>query len=309
MAAPAMDIAVSRNGKRVLNVWFAILVIFLYTPLGLLLMFSFNDNNLPVFPLRGFTTQAYQDFAANTELRASSSRARRWPRSRACSPCCSACWRDRARAQTGGREVGRLRSLLSPLVVPYIALAIGLLVFFNEVSMPLGIPSLVMGHVVLAIPYTILVVVPRLERLDIRLEEAARDLGAGWFQTFRLITLRSSCRPWFPRTSWRSCSPSTRSWSPRSSTDTTTFPLYLLSQLRFPTLLPQVIAVACIVMAASCSSSSEPRSAAGSSSGASVPSSSRERGARRGAGSVHGPGEDDVAARLDTGLRPRSCDS
>ena len=46
-----------------------------------------------------------------------------------------------------------------------------------------------MGHVVLAIPYTILILVPRLERLDIRLEEAARDLGAGWFQTFRLITL------------------------------------------------------------------------------------------------------------------------
>ena len=70
MATPAMDIAVSRNGKRVLNVWFAILVLFLYAPLGLLLLFSFNDNNLPVFPLRGFTP-GLQDFAANTELRAS----------------------------------------------------------------------------------------------------------------------------------------------------------------------------------------------------------------------------------------------
>ncbi len=104
-----MDIAVSRNGKRVLNVWFAILLVFLYTPLALLLVFSFNDNNLPVFPLRGFTTQAYQDFAANPELRASvvtsakvaavASLARR----RARRPRGA-----RARAPAGGREVGRL---------------------------------------------------------------------------------------------------------------------------------------------------------------------------------------------------------
>ena len=87
-----MDIAVSRNGKRVLNVWFAVLVIFLYTPLALLLMFSFNDNNLPVFPLRGFTTQAYQDFAANTELRASVVTSAKVAAIASLSPCCSACW-------------------------------------------------------------------------------------------------------------------------------------------------------------------------------------------------------------------------
>jgi len=69
--AQAPDIAVSRNGKRVLNVWFGLLVLFLYAPLGLLLLFSFNDNNLPVFPLNGFTTSAYEQFAANSELRTS----------------------------------------------------------------------------------------------------------------------------------------------------------------------------------------------------------------------------------------------
>ena len=51
-----------------LYVWFGVLLFFLYTPLALLLVFSFNDNNLPVFPLRGFTTEAYEDFASNPEL-------------------------------------------------------------------------------------------------------------------------------------------------------------------------------------------------------------------------------------------------
>lgn len=253
MATPAMDIAVSRNGKRVLNVWFVILVIFLYTPLALLLMFSFNDNNLPVFPLRGFTTQAYQDFAANTELRASVVTSAKV--AAIASLFAVLLGLLAAIVLVRRRVVGKSAAsalLLSPLVVPYIALAIGLLVFFNEVSMPLGIPSLVMGHVVLAIPYTILVVVPRLERLDIRLEEAARDLGAGWFQTFRLITLPLL----LPALVSAYIVAFVLSFdevvvASFINGDTTTFPLYLLSQLRFPTLLPQVIAVACIVMAAS----------------------------------------------------------
>jgi spermidine/putrescine transport system permease protein len=253
MAAPAMDIAVSRSGKRIMNVWFAILVIFLYAPLGLLLMFSFNDNNLPVFPLRGFTTQAYQDFAANTELRASVVTSAKV--ASIASLVAVLLGLLAAIVLVRRRVVGKSVAsalLLSPLVVPYIALAIGLLVFFNETSVRLGIPSLVMGHVVLAIPYTILVLVPRLERLDIRLEEAARDLGAGWLQTFRLITLPLL----LPALVSAYIVAFVLSFdeivvASFVAGDTTTFPLYLFSQLRFPTLLPQVIAVACIVMAAS----------------------------------------------------------
>ena len=253
MATPAMDIAVSRNGKRIMNVWFAILVLFLYTPLGLLLMFSFNDNNLPVFPLRGFTTQAYQDFAANTELRASVVTSAKV--ASIASLVAVLLGLLAAIVLVRRRVVGKSVAsalLLSPLVVPYIALAIGLLVFFNETSIRLGIPSLVMGHVVLAIPYTILVLVPRLERLDIRLEEAARDLGAGWLQTFRLITLPLL----LPALVSAFIVAFVLSFdeivvASFVAGDTTTFPLYLFSQLRFPTLLPQVIAVACIVMAAS----------------------------------------------------------
>jgi spermidine/putrescine transport system permease protein len=248
-----MDIAVSRNGKRVLDVWFAILLVFLYTPLALLLLFSFNDNNLPVFPLRGFTTQAYQDFAANTELRASVVTSAKI--AAISSLVAVVLGLLAAIVLVRRRVVGKSAAsalLLSPLVVPYIALAIGLLVFFNEVSVPLGFPTLVMGHVVLSIPYTILILVPRLERLDIRLEEAARDLGAGAFQTFRLITLPLL----LPALVSAYIVAFVLSFdeivvASFINGDTTTFPLYLYSQLRFPTLLPQVIAVACIVMAAS----------------------------------------------------------
>ena len=253
MAAPLMDIAVSRNGRRVLNVWFGVLLVFLYTPLALLLMFSFNDNNLPVFPLRGFTTDAYEAFAANTELRASVVTSAKV--AAVSSLFAVLLGLLAAVVLVRRRLVGKAAAaalLLSPLVVPYIALAIGLLVFFNEASVSPGLSTIVMGHVVLSIPYTILILVPRLERLDMRIEEAARDLGAGVLQTFRLIT--------FPLILPALVSAYLVAFvlsfdeivvASFIAGDATTFPLYLFSQLRFPTLLPQVIAVACIVMAAS----------------------------------------------------------
>ncbi|HEX5470168.1 MAG TPA: ABC transporter permease [Gaiellaceae bacterium] len=248
-----MDIATSPNGTRALKVWFVVLLVFLYAPLLLLLVFSFNDNNLPVFPLKGFTFDAYRQFASNPELKASIVTSAKVA----------------ALSSLGAVVLGLLAAvvlvrrdffarggisalLLSPLVVPYIALAIGLLVFFNEVGLPLGIKSIVMGHIVVSIPYTILILVPRLERLDVRLEEAARDLGAGALQTFRLITfplLLPALVSAYIVAFVLSFDEIVIAYFVNG--DVTTFPLYLFSTLRFPTLLPQVIAVACVVMAAS----------------------------------------------------------
>jgi spermidine/putrescine transport system permease protein len=248
-----MDIATSPNGTRALKVWFVVLLVFLYAPLLILLVFSFNDNNLPVFPLKGFTFDAYRQFASNPELKASIVTSAKVA----------------SLSSLGAVILGLLASivlvrrdffgrggvsalLLSPLVVPYIALAIGLLVFFNEAGLPLGIKTIVMGHIVVSIPYTILILVPRLERLDVRLEEAARDLGAGALQTFRLITfplLLPALVSAYIVAFVLSFDEIVIAYFVNG--EVTTFPLYLFSTLRFPTLLPQVIAVACVVMAAS----------------------------------------------------------
>jgi spermidine/putrescine transport system permease protein len=249
-----MDIASSANGRRTLYVWFGVLLFFLYAPLLILLVFSFNDNNLPVFPLRGFTTDAYEQFAANTELRASVVTSAKIAGVSSIGSVVLGLFASIVLVRRHVFARGAVSALLlSPLVVPYIALAIGLLIFVNEAPfVAAGFWAVVLGHIVLAIPYMILVLVPRLERLDVRLEEAARDLGAGPLQTFRLIT--------FPLLLPAIVSAFLVAFvlsfdeivvASFVAGETTTFPLYLFSQLRFPTLLPQVIAVACIVMAAS----------------------------------------------------------
>jgi spermidine/putrescine transport system permease protein len=247
------DIVTSKGGKRALGAFFVLLVLFLYAPLVILLIFSFNDNNLPVFPLKGFTLRAYEQFASNPDLRASlvtSAKVAAISSAVAVGLGVLGAIALVRRRFLGKAAISAL--LLSPLVVPYIALAIGLLIFFNEAGIPLGITTIVMGHVVLSVPYTILVIAPRLERIDVRLEEAARDLGAGALRTFRSITLPLIV----PAIISALLIAFTLSFDEIVVAsfvvgDDVTFPIYLFSQLRFPTLLPQVIAVAVIVMTAS----------------------------------------------------------
>ncbi len=79
--------------------------------------------------------------------------------------------------------------LYIPLVMSEIVMGIALLAFFSMVKMPLGIWTLIVSHITFCIPYVVVVVRARLKGFDRSVEEAAMDLGASEWQTFRLITL------------------------------------------------------------------------------------------------------------------------
>ncbi len=93
-----------------------------------------------------------------------------------------------------GRFRGRdalLAVLLSPLILPQIVTGAALLQFFALAGLRdlLGFPALLLGHVVITLPYAIRTVMVSLHGLDPRLEWAAQDLGANPFQTFLRVTL------------------------------------------------------------------------------------------------------------------------
>lgn len=254
-----MDIAASPRGKWALRALFAFFVAFLYLPLLLLVVFSFNDNTLPVFPLRGFTTRAYEQFLSNPELRASVLTSAKVSFVASIVAVVLGLLASIAlvrRRFSGKSAVAAL--LFSPLVIPYIVFAIALLILFVQIdklpgiALPLSMWTLVIGHVVVLLPYVILVLMPRLERIDVRIEEAAYDLGASSFRTFRSITLPLI----WPALLSAFLVSFVFSFdeiilASFVAGNATTFPLYLFSQLRFPVLLPQVIAVAVIVFAVS----------------------------------------------------------
>jgi spermidine/putrescine transport system permease protein len=249
-----MDIAVSKNGRRSLATFFLLLVAFIYLPLVMIVVFSFNDSNIPAFPLEGFTLHGYEQFASNPELKGSLVTSAKVA----------------AVSSTGSVVLGMLATialirrrffgkpavsalLLSPLVIPYIAFAIALLILLKQIPvLDPGFWAVVIGHVVVALPFMILVLAPRLERIDARLEEAAQDLGAGSFRTFRSITLPLI----LPAVVSAFLIAFVSSFdeiiiASFVAGDVVTFPLYLFSQLRFPQLLPQILAVATIVFISS----------------------------------------------------------
>ena len=245
-----MDPALSKNGARLLRTFFALIVVFLYAPIAILLIFSFNDSAVPSFPLSGFTFHWYHEFLTNSDLRGaletSAIIAALSSTGAVVLGVLAAIGLTRRRFR-GKAAVSAL--LLSPLVIPYVVFGISLLLLFHQLGVPRSLLTVVIGHVVISLPYTILVLVPRLDQIDVSLEEAAFDLGASRLRTFRSITLPlilpavvSAFLIAFT-TSFDEYAVASFVVGPR-----VTFPIYLYSALRFPSQLPQVIAVAVVVL-------------------------------------------------------------
>ena len=248
-----MDVALSRPGKWILRVFFGLVVTFLYAPIAILLIFSFNDDEVPSFPLSGFTLHWYRQFIANGELHSA------LVTSAIVATLSSlgavvlgilasiALTRRRFRLKAGVSAL-----LLSPLVIPYVVFGVSLLLLFHSLGIERSIKTVVIGHIVITLPYTILVLMPRLQQIDVSLEEAAYDLGASRLRTFRSVTL-PLILPAVVSAFLIAFTTSFDEYAVASFVvgSRTTFPIYLYSALRFPSQLPQVIAVAVVVIVVS----------------------------------------------------------
>jgi len=78
--------------------------------------------------------------------------------------------------------------LLIPIIIPDIVIGIALLVIYGILNMKLGLFTVIPGHVVWGISFVALVVLARMSGFDRSLEEAAKDLGANEWQTFWKVT-------------------------------------------------------------------------------------------------------------------------
>ena len=248
-----MNPAISTQGRRGLWVFFWMLVVFLYAPIVILIVFSFNDRAFVSFPWQGFTLRWYRDFVQNavliSSLRTSAYVALLTAVATVVLSIPASIVLVRRRFFGTSLVSG---VLLAPLVIPLIVFGLALLILFNTIGIPLSPLTIVVGHIVVALPFAILTLVPRLESIPVSLEEASRDLGASAVTAFRSITLPL-------------LAPAVLSAFLISFTisfdevvvasfiagDQPTFPIYLYSQLRLPRQLPQVIAVAVVVLVVS----------------------------------------------------------
>ena len=248
-----MDAALSRNGRRLLQALFVLVVVFLYAPIVILLVFSFNDSALPSFPLSGFTLHWYHEFIDNSDLRASLETSAIIASLTSLGAVLLGTLASIALARRRFRAKAIVSAfLLSPLVIPLVVFGVSLLLLFHQLGIPRSTFTVVIGHIVISLPYTILVLVPRLEQIDASLEEAAYDLGASHLRTFRSVTL-PLILPAILSAFLIAFTTSFDEYAVASFVVGTrvTFPIYLYAALRFPSQLPQVIAVAVVVLTVS----------------------------------------------------------
>jgi spermidine/putrescine transport system permease protein len=79
--------------------------------------------------------------------------------------------------------------LYIPVIIPEVMMGISLLVFFAIINFRLGLTTITLSHIAFSIPFVTLVVRARLHGFDKSIEEAAMDLGANWMITFWRVTL------------------------------------------------------------------------------------------------------------------------
>ena len=258
-----MEAAASSRGRRGLRAYFILFALFLYTPIVVLMIFSFNDSLIVAFPLSGFTVKWYRLLAQNDQL------LQALRNSFVIAGISSvlavalgvvASYAVVRRTFTGKGVVSGL--LLSPLVIPYVVFGIALLILFRALDefllaqtgfyFGLGMHAIVIGHVVVSLPFTILTIAPRLERLSVSVEEAARDLGASPGSTFRRVTV-PLLTPAIVSAYLIAFTLSFDEYAIASfvAGDVTTYPLYLYGQVRIRVGLPQMIAISVIVLVAS----------------------------------------------------------
>lgn len=232
-------------------IYFTVLAIFLYLPILLLIVFSFNDSVTLTFPLQGFTLRWYRELAEAGALLGSvvNSLIVGVLSSLVATVLGTVAAMGVIRFRFPGR--GAFLAMAGvPLVIPAIVLGVALLILFRQVvDVQLSLWTVGLSHVVINIPIAMLIVGARLAGFDENLEEAAMDLGAGYWETQRRVTLPMSLPALVA--AFLTCFTTSFDEYAMSvflvGTDAT-LPIYLYSQLRFPRRLPHVVTLAAILM-------------------------------------------------------------
>jgi spermidine/putrescine transport system permease protein len=177
-------------GWNLLRLWTVLVYLFMFLPVAVVMLLSFNASQFGSFPMTGFSFRWFIELAQNDAI---------------------------LRAFRTSIVLGLLTALISttlgvlaslalirykvpghnlistvliaPILVPEVVLAVALLLFLNFLSISKSFTLLLFGHVIFTLPFVILVVQARLVGIRRDVEEAALSLGANPVQTFFSVTL------------------------------------------------------------------------------------------------------------------------
>lgn len=179
----------SRGGGLLLRVYAGLVYVFLFAPILVVALTSFNPEGRATIPT-ALTTDWYADLMEDDQL-------------------LDALWTSLqiavltaliastlgllaayglSRYRFPGR--GAVQGLFYlPMLVPGVVSGVSLIIWFNRIGLDTGYVTILIAHVIFALPFTLTIILTSFAGFDTRLEEAAQDLGATPLRTFRRITL------------------------------------------------------------------------------------------------------------------------
>ncbi|MGD9919136.1 MAG: ABC transporter permease [Paenirhodobacter sp.] len=235
---------------RLLPIYIGAYIVFLYLPVALIPLFSFNDSIQAAFPMKGLTLAWYRTLlqtpAIGQALRNSLIIAI------AAASIATLCATTITYLEVFPRPpLARLIGALArlPILIPGVIVGIALLILVNLAGLGPSRIAIVLGHVLVCLPAAVTVLRARFAAIPRSISEAAADLGASDFTVFRRAVLPLA-------------------WSAIGSAFTLSFltsfdefivayflagteptlPLYIWSQLRFPKSLPVVMALGSLIL-------------------------------------------------------------
>lgn len=179
-----------RSGIRVAaGAYMALIYLFLYLPIGVLVAYSFNASRLQAV-WTGFTLDWYRELFDDFAIWAATSNSLVVGVVSAVVSTVIGTMAAFALHRYSFRGKGAFEAFLQlPIVIPEIVMGVALLAFYVLIEMPLGLHTVTIAHIAFNISFVTVVVRARLYSFDFTLEEAAMDLGANRWQTFFRITL------------------------------------------------------------------------------------------------------------------------
>lgn len=179
-----------RLGDSVLTAVAAGSMLFLYIPVLVLIVFSFNDNRSLTLPLRGFTMKWYEAVLNNADMLTAIGNSLYVASVATVVTIIIGTVAAFAldRVSFPGKLVFR-RLILLPIALPGIITGISMLNMFKLMGINLSLETVILGHATGLVSIVVTQVFARLQRFNRRIEEASSDLGARPWQTFFLVTL------------------------------------------------------------------------------------------------------------------------
>lgn len=158
---------------------------FLYAPIIVMAIFSFNKGSVQSLPLKGFSTMWYDRLANDSAMTDALLYSAKISIIAVLISCIAGTGFSFLFTRVRIRGLPVLQALIAlPFVMPGMVLGISLLLSLRQIGVQPGMLAIVIGHVAFITPIIIFVVSQRLRALDPTLEWASRDLGANTVRTF-----------------------------------------------------------------------------------------------------------------------------